>query len=82
MHSRSAAGRRSDEPEDDRHHLEQFAMPAADHLPAQLLVLGMVISLIALVVDSAWRWRRAPSASGFRAFRAASPPQTVPVVLP
>lgn len=54
MHSRSAAGRRSDEPEDDRLHLAQFAMPAADHLPAQLLVLGMVIALIALVVDSVW----------------------------
>ena len=34
--------------------LPQFAAPAAGHLPAQLLVLGMLFPLIALVLDSVW----------------------------
>ena len=34
--------------------LPQFAVPAAGHLPAQLLVLGMLFPLIALVLDSVW----------------------------
>jgi threonine/homoserine/homoserine lactone efflux protein len=34
--------------------LPQFADPASGHVPAQLLVLGLVFVVIALVSDSAW----------------------------
>jgi threonine/homoserine/homoserine lactone efflux protein len=34
--------------------LPEFAVPATGHLPAQLLALGMLFPLIALVLDSVW----------------------------
>ncbi len=34
--------------------LPQFALPGAGHLPEQMLLLGMLFPVIALVLDSAW----------------------------
>lgn len=49
-----------------------FAVPAAGHLPLQLLILGSLFPLTALVLDSVWAW----AAGTARAWFARSPRRT------
>ena len=49
--------------------LPQFVSRAAGHVPAQILLLGLVFAAIALISDSIW----ALAAGGFRAWFARSP---------